>query len=310
MQLGYTSPFRWDFSTNQLIHAPIYTHWNFKMFTFYLCMYGIVLSIRLSQKTILKNSAIFGGDDPEVKKHKFEEAIMAADVAYIAVIICVVSIFVLITQFKNQIITFFNEMVDFDALLEDTFRTNQKSQEKVYKNTVMMIEILILIIAIFTLVIPVLFGLMFLQDTEPLHRFFAEVLEVEIKAEFKYLPHILFVVWAILECSNAAWLFLSIGMMYIKFVVFWLTALHPTKILRGGCGRGFQVMYVTNLGLVDEKTMIKMYRNHQVLNMMFNKFMANRLLSNHQAGIQVIVVVTSYIAIQYFEEVLYTGLGH
>ncbi|CAL8112449.1 unnamed protein product [Orchesella dallaii] len=306
MQLGYTSPFRWDFATKRLVHSPMYPYWNFKIYTFYLIMYGILLGIRLAQKSILKHNAILGEDETGETKHRLEPAIMALDIAFIAIIVCISSILVLIAEFKDQMIEFFNEMVDFDTFLEETFRTNLKSQEKLYKRTSLVIELLIMMIAVSTLIIPVMFGFFFLQDTEPLHRFFAEVLEVEIKPELKCLPQILFVIWSILQCCNVAGLFLSIGVMYMKFVLFWLTALHPTKILRGGVGRGSQVKYVTSLGLLDEQTMIKMYRTHQVLNKMFNKFMANRLLSNHQAGIQVIIVVCCLISIQYFEEMLYT----
>ncbi|CAL8112453.1 unnamed protein product [Orchesella dallaii] len=307
MQLGYTSPFRWDFATHRVSSAPWYVFWNFKMYTFYICMFGILLGIRLAQTTILSKNAIFGEDETEMKKQRLEPVIiMALDTALIALITIVGSVLVLASQFKDEIIIFFNEMMDFDTFLDETFRTNLKGRKKLYYRTALVIDLLVLMITVSTLVIPVLFSIYFLQGTEPLHRFFLEVLEVEIKPELKFLPQVLFVMWTILQSSNIVGFFLSFGVMYIEFISFWLTALHPTKLLRCGCRRGSQMKYVTSLGLVGEQTMIKMYRAHQVLNRMFNKFMANPLASNHLAGIQVVVIVTSFVAVQYFEEMLYT----
>ncbi|CAL8112451.1 unnamed protein product [Orchesella dallaii] len=306
MQIGYTSPFRWDFATHRLISAPWYVFWNFKMYTFYVCMFGILLGTRLAQKTILNKNVIFGEDETEVKKHRLEPVIIALDIGVIALLICITSLFALIALFKDEIIKFFNEMLDFDAFLDEIFRNNLKGRNKLDNNTAAEIDLLMLLVAVSTLFIPVMFGLYFLQDTEPLNRFFLEVLEVEIKPELKFLPLVLFVMWSVLQCCNVAGLFLSIGIMYIKFVPFWLTALNPSKILRCGCGSRFQMKYVTNLGLLGEQSMIKLHRTHQVLNRIFNHFMANPLLSNHQAGLQVLVIVTCFLTIEYFEEMLYT----
>ncbi|CAL8112469.1 unnamed protein product [Orchesella dallaii] len=231
---------------------------------------------------------------------------MALDIAFIALIFGCGSCFALISQFKDEIIVFFNEMVDFDTFLDETFQIKLKGRKKLHYRTALVIDLLILMIVVSTLILPVLFCVYFLQDTDPLHRFFLEVLEVEIKPELRFLPQVLFVMWTILQSCNVAGFLLSLGVMYIKFIPFWLTSLHPTKLLRCGCGHGSQMKYITSLGLVGEQTMIKMYRTHQVLNRMFNKFTANPLLSNHQAGIQVVVIVTSFVAVQYFEEMLYT----
>ncbi len=119
MEKGYCSPFKWDSKNNRLRRSGQYCFWNFRMYTFYLTLYGVLLSIRLAQKTILKGNPIFGEDEVELV-NPLEPVIRAMDIAFIAIIIVISCFLLVIAEYKDEMMTFFNEMIDANETLEGT----------------------------------------------------------------------------------------------------------------------------------------------------------------------------------------------
>lgn len=172
----------------------------------------------------------------------------------------------------------------------------------IYKQTILFTEALVLVCCIATLVIPLMFGLLFLQETEPLHRFFVEVLEVKPRPDLESIPLILFVVWSILQCCNVANVFVVIGITYIKYIFFWLSGFQPVAISTGKSPK----KYLTKFGYLEGSLMMRLYREQQLLNVMFSQFIANRRIATHQCAIQVVFVIASFVSIRQFELLLYT----
>ncbi|CAL8112457.1 unnamed protein product [Orchesella dallaii] len=303
LQLGYCTPFRWDFKTNRLSPASTYSFWNFCGYTLYFLFLLFHIAVRLAQTTILKTMQRHQTHTNKSSLQLQRPEIVTADLIFFAIVSVVECVLILILQRRKEIIIFFNEMVDLDATFEEMFRTNS-NRPKLHQQTSASVEFLVLIAAVSTLLIPFLFGLFFLQDTQLLHRLFEEVFEIKIKVEMQYLPHILFVIWSANQCCGNIAIILSIIAMYMKFVVYWITAMHPTKILRKG--HGSKLKYKTELGIMNEQAMTKIYRIHQVLNRMFNSIVGNRLYSSHQATVQITVVLAGFLCIKYFEMMMFT----
>ncbi|CAL8112445.1 unnamed protein product [Orchesella dallaii] len=115
------------------------------------------------------------------------------------------------------------------------------------------------------------------METEPLHRFFAEVLEVEIKAEMiRYLPH------SVCDLGHTSML-----QCCLVPPLDW-TDVHKICHLLAYC--------IASLKNRSRRGWTRITVE-----------ISNRLASNHHAVIQVILVMASFVAIQYFEEVLFTA---
>lgn len=129
-----------------------------------------------------------------------------------------------------------------------------------YKHTILMNEFLVGMVCVSTAVIPFMIATFFLQKTEPLHRFFAEVLEVHPAFDLPSVPLILFVVWSICQCCNVACVFLVIPVLYMKFLFMWVGSLQPTQIKKIQTTKHYRTL----LGWIDEAKLMQMYRTHQV----------------------------------------------
>lgn len=168
-----------------------------------------------------------------------------------------------------------------------------------YKNTVRTTENLLVVIFLGGLLVPIFFAGFFLQSVNPLHRFFVEVLEYKPELNLQTMPIIIFLMWSVLQCSNTIVLILMITLLYLKFYYFWVSSMIPITLISGG-------KYVTQLGYMSGANMIRFYRLNQVLSRMFNQFLANRMVAGHQAVIQVILVLSSFSCIRYFELIIHT----
>ncbi|CAL8112239.1 unnamed protein product [Orchesella dallaii] len=308
MQLSFCTPIRWDFEHDRLTPANQYSYWNFCCYLFYLASYGVILFVRFFYKNLINTNNETEDPDDEftARLQKIAPAIMACDIVMSAIIIAICMGLSLTVQWKMEIINFFNSLLNLDAELQAKFKV-QLNTHPLLKRTALVVDVLTFAIAISTLFIPILFAAFFLQEAEPLHRFLAEFLEVHVKPELKFIPHILFVMFSLLQCCNSAAFFLILGVMYNKFMIFWCTSLHPTSIKVIEPGRAAKaVLYQTQLGEIDGKTMILMYKTQQVLNVMFCQFVANRRAAILQFSIQVVVSVSGFVCIRYFWMMLLT----
>lgn len=155
---------------------------------------------------------------------------------------------------------------------------------------------------------PVLLGAMFIQKTNPCHRFVKKVLEVDVKFEWAHAPFIVSATWSFtLVCSILACT-VTIILLYLASMSFWLSSLKPRgppKIIRDG-GR---IHFDTWLGDLEATTIMDIYRSFQVLNRLQTECLASPRIATHQSLLQIGVVVCAFCSIRY-PELIFTNVGY
>lgn len=87
------------------------------MYTIYLCIYGVLLILRVAQKNAIKSIDVYDEDEEDSDKSS-QTILFAIDIAYIGIILVIACMLIVSNVWKDEVIRFFNLMVQYDEYME------------------------------------------------------------------------------------------------------------------------------------------------------------------------------------------------
>lgn len=209
-------------------------------------------------------------------------------------------------QCKHQVVEIVNLMINLNLKLQDQFKQHLQRNRQITRAK-RIADFFVIALAMGTILVPCLFGLFSFQPYSPVRRIFHEVLEVEIKLTWNFLPYMLVMNYFVLCCNDVVFLIDLMGILIFQCTSFWLYLLKPEELI--GFENGVHANFNCVLGCVqNDKKLIKFYRELQVIYRIFNQIFAHVLISVHHACFLVICVIGSFLCIKHYDKLLLPGV--
>ncbi|CAL8110010.1 unnamed protein product [Orchesella dallaii] len=313
IELTFFSPIAWDWKTHTLKPSMNFAYWNWMLQQFYLFAYMMVLIIQLFFK-FGSNSENDIPDDAgsiDTKKDDAYNALLTAvDIAYVAAIAIILGLAINLIRARQDLICLFNKIIEVDTTLTEKYQEELQGNPTV-KEFSLRAELTLGATYVITLiVVPAMFIIFFMQDMEPLHRFLAEVLEIDVELKLEHLHFFVGLIFSIAICGNTVCIYTLCTNGNIHVVCFWLVNTTPREdspieyIKEEGKESSSNPVLVTRLGLMDGKVIVDIYKRLQFLDRLVDNLLASFLVTLHHGGCMIVFVSTCYMCIEYIDVVI------
>ncbi|CAL8110005.1 unnamed protein product [Orchesella dallaii] len=310
MELTFFSPIGWDWKTHTMKPSKNFVYWNWLLQQFYLFWFMLVLIIKLFIQFLSNNENDIPDDAVTINDAAFNAFVAAVDIAYIASIAMILGLAINLIRARQDFIYLFNKMVEVDTTLTEKYQVELQGNPTVKAYSLRTEFILGGTYATTLIVVPTVFIIYFLQDAEPIHRFIAEVLEIDVELKLKHLHFLVALVVSLSICANTACLYVLCLIGGIQIVSFWLVNTTSRKdspieyIKEEGKVSNPNPVLVTRLGLLDGKVIMDIYKRLQFVGRLLDNLSASFLITFHHGGCMLVFVSTCYMCIEYVEEII------
>ncbi|CAL8110003.1 unnamed protein product [Orchesella dallaii] len=348
MELTLVSPIGWDWKTHTMKPSKTFVYWNWLLQQFYLFWFMMVLIIKLFIKFRSKPENDIPDDAGSIDTKKddaFNALLTAVDITFIAGIAIILGLAINLIRARQDLICLFNKMVEVDTILTGTcmnviatkfcrkllFKTfllrvflfegvilsSEKYQVELQGNPTvkaysLRVELILGGTYVTTLiVVPAAFIMFFLQEAEPIHRLYAEVLEIHVEFKLEHIHFFLVAVFFVYLAFNNVCLYALCATGKIQVASFWLVNTTPLKdspieYIKEEEGKVSNPNPVlrTRLGLLDGKVIMDIYKRLQFLDRLVDNLITSLLVTLHHGGCMIVFVSTCYMCIEYVEEII------
>ncbi|CAL8141043.1 unnamed protein product [Orchesella dallaii] len=163
--------------------------------------------------------------------------------------------------------------------------------------------------------VPFAFGACVCVGIEPTHAMLQEWLEVNISFKPKFIPFILFMAWIVSDAANTVFVMSTLCFLYLvlgRTVASGMTPQSVTKtVLPNSSKVKFSVRYNLNtryFGVLDDMTIIRMFRTEQVINSWINSILGSILVSAHHVAYMLTLIGAAVTLLRATEEVIDGGI--
>ncbi|CAL8110004.1 unnamed protein product [Orchesella dallaii] len=311
MELTFFSPIGWDWKTHTMIPSKNFVYLNWLLQQFYLFWFMMVLIIKLFIQLRSNDENDIPDDAVIIKDAAFNAFVTAVDITYIAILAILLGLAINLIRVRQDLICLFNKMVEVDTTLTKKYQAELQGNPTVKSYSLRAEFILGGTYATTVIIVPALCVVYFLQDAEPIHRFIAEILEIDVELKLEHLHFLGALVFSISVCGNTVCLYVLCVAGSIQIVSFWLDNTTPRKDSpieyikekKGKVSNPNPVLR-TRLGLLDGKVIMDIQKRLQFLARLLDNLTATFLLTLHHGGCMIIFVSTCYMCIEYVEEII------
>ncbi|CAL8145261.1 unnamed protein product [Orchesella dallaii] len=155
----------------------------------------------------------------------------------------------------------------------------------------------LLLLAVGTLVVPILFGFVIFQEFFPEHQILLEYFEIKVKFEWKFLILHPFISYIVLQAADILFIIDVAGMSHMTSCPNWLELIQPDNVeIEEGTPK-----FRCHIGCtLNEVHVLRFYQEQQLLQEAFNDMFANHLVTGHHSSFLHIITFGLFICIRYW----------
>ncbi|CAL8070945.1 unnamed protein product [Orchesella dallaii] len=279
--LNAATSWNWNAKQECFVPASIYLRWNGCLLLTLGSTFPFLMSTFLLAK--LPNE--------EYMESRENFVVFILGWAEVFIITAILMISLRMKQYWRDIMYLMNEMYRYSDYIEDLMRRcnthfNRNEQKYIYRANV-----LLAFVGILSTFIPLAFGACICVRVEPNHALLQEWLEVNISIRPKFIPFILFMIWILMDAVAVGFSAIAFLYGYLCLARSLLTGLTPHGLLRivqpGSSRYKVTIRYKLNsryFGVLDEMTVVQIFRTHQVFNTITNDICGSVLFSFHHVA--------------------------
>ncbi|CAL8104298.1 unnamed protein product [Orchesella dallaii] len=312
IELTCFTPIAWDWKTHSMKPSRKFAYWNWLLQLFYMFSYMTILIVKL----FIKYRGNPDGDIPDEVVTKKDEAydamLTAIDVGFISSLAIILGLSINLIRARQDLICLFNKLVELDSTLTEKYESELQGNPTVKEYCMrasMRVELTMAAINFITvIVVPGMFVFGFLQDYEPVHRFFAEVFEIHITLKPSHIPFLLGMMLYVGNCANTCFFYALACNWNIHVICFWLMNTTPqtSQITYTKQGYDSAPLFSTRLGLMEGSVIMTIYKRLQFLDRLADNLLTSFMITIHHGGEMIAFVACSYICITYSGDLIHT----
>ncbi|CAL8145264.1 unnamed protein product [Orchesella dallaii] len=155
----------------------------------------------------------------------------------------------------------------------------------------------LLLLAVGTLVVPILFGIFIFQKFSPEHQILLRYFEIELKFESNFLILLPLISYTVLQSADILFIVDVAGVIHMTSCPNWLELIHPDNVeIEEGTPK-----FRCHIGCtLNEVQVLRFYKEQQLLQEAFNDLFANHLVTGHHSSFLYMSTFGLFICIRYW----------
>ncbi|CAL8129249.1 unnamed protein product [Orchesella dallaii] len=165
-------------------------------------------------------------------------------------------------------------------------------------------DIILLIIAVGTTLVPVIFAFLIFQDFYPEHQILLRYFEIKVEYKWKFAPLLIYFIYMLLQACDILFIMDVTGGMHLICCPIWLRLMHPERVEIEEGSPNFRCHIECSL---NEAQILRFYKEQQLRQEAYNSIFGNQLVTGHHSSFLYISAFGLFICIRHWRFILEPG---